>query len=153
MKTEPNFLGAFIKDGTRHRIIPEDGDTLTPTQFAAANGFEIAPLMTEEEREMAFAAQREADLAARRAAIPRPVPGEIANWRAKAVLEIAGLLPTVEAALSAMPGEAGIVARNAWRDGAPFVRNGPTVTALAAVLGLTGEQVDAMFRQAAALSV
>lgn len=81
------------------------------------------------------------------------VPTEIANWRARAVLEIAGLLPTVEALITAMEGEAGVVVRTAWDRGSPLVRDGATVTALAAQLGLTSEQIDAMFIQAAALQV
>ena len=85
--------------------------------------------------------------------IPLVIPTEIANWRARAVLEIAGLLPTVDAALTGMTGNEGIVARAAWGQGAPFVRDGATVTALAAALGLTSEQVDAMFLQAANLAV
>jgi hypothetical protein len=84
---------------------------------------------------------------------PPVIPFEIANWRARAVLEIAGLLPTVETALEAIAGEAGIVARAAWSQGAPFVRSGATVAALSAALGLTSEQVDAMFLQAAGLTV
>ena len=85
--------------------------------------------------------------------IPPQVPHEIANWRARAVLEIAGLLPTVEALIAAMEGEAGVVVRMAWERGSPLVRDGATVTALAAQLNLTSEQIDAMFIQAAALEV
>jgi hypothetical protein len=70
-----------------------------------------------------------------------------------AVLEIAGLLPTVDALIAGMEGDAGVVVRSAWDRGAPLVRDGQTVTSLAAALGLTGEQVDAMFTQAASLSV
>lgn len=81
------------------------------------------------------------------------IPPEIANWRARAVLEIAGLLPTVTAALNALEGDAGVVARAAWSAGAPLVRNGPTVLALANLLGLTAAQIDTMFLQAAALDV
>jgi hypothetical protein len=92
------------------------------------------------------------------AAIPPPpapvvIPTEIANWRARAVLEIAGLLPTVDAAIAALAGDAGIVARSAWHAGAPLVRHGPTVLALSSALGLTDEQVDAMFLRAEALEV
>jgi hypothetical protein len=84
---------------------------------------------------------------------PEPVPYEIANWRAKAALEIAGLLSAVEAAITALDGPHGIVARNAWASGAPLARNGPTVMALAEQLDLTTAQVDDLFRQADALSV
>ena len=84
---------------------------------------------------------------------PVVVPQELANWQARAVLEIAGLLPTVEAAIAALTGDAGIVARAAWNSGAPFVRNGPTVLALSSALGLSSAQVDAMFLQAESLDV
>ena len=81
------------------------------------------------------------------------VPGEIANWRAKAVLGLAGLLAAVVTALDAMQEPARTVALAAWNGGADLARNGPTVLALAPVLGLTDAQVDDMFRQAAALEV
>jgi hypothetical protein len=84
---------------------------------------------------------------------PERIAREIANWRARAVLELAGILGTVEAAISAMDGPAGIVVRNAWQSGAPLARRGPTVSGLAPALGLTEEQVDQMFIQAEALSV
>ena len=92
------------------------------------------------------------------AAIPEPpepvvVPQEIANWRARAVLEIAGLLPKVEAALASLTGDAGVVARAAWNGGSEIHRHGPTVAAAIAALGLTDAQVDEMFIQAAALQV
>lgn len=85
--------------------------------------------------------------------MPARVPREIANWRARAVLELAGLLPAVEAAIQGMAGAEGVVVRNAWLAGAPLARAGATVTALAPALGLTDEQVDAMFIQADALDV
>jgi len=81
------------------------------------------------------------------------VPAEIANWRAKAVLELAGLTAQVAAIMGAMSEPQKTVVLAAWDGGAPLVRNGATVTALAAALSLTSEQVDAMFVQAAALNV
>lgn len=85
--------------------------------------------------------------------LPARVPREIANWRARAVLELAGLLPTVEAAIAGMGGPEGVVVRNAWQSGAPLARKGPTVSALAPALGLSDFQVDQMFIQASSLSV
>lgn len=84
---------------------------------------------------------------------PVEVPRVIANWRAKAVIELHGLTAQVEAALAAMEGEAGITARAAWNGNADFARHGATVTALATTLSLTSTQLDAMFIQAAALEV
>lgn len=86
-------------------------------------------------------------------AADRLIPSEIANWRARAVLELAGLLPTVDALITAMTGPEGIVVRSAWTSGAPLVRKGPTVISMSAALGLTKEQVNALFVQAAALEV
>jgi hypothetical protein len=85
--------------------------------------------------------------------LPPRVPREIANWRARAVLEIAGLLPAVEAVIAAMTGPEAIIVRHAWQSAAPLARRGPTVAALAPALGLTADQVDAMFIQAESLSV
>lgn len=84
---------------------------------------------------------------------PPRIPREIANWRARAILELQGLLPTVEALITAMTGPEGIVVRNAWAAGAPLARHGPTVTALSPQLGLTSDQIDSMFIAAAALEV
>ena len=99
--------------------------------MASADGFELVPAPP---------------------APPQPVPGEIANWRAKAVLGLAGMLPAVEKALNAMPEPARTIALAAWNGGADLARNGPTVLAIAPVLNLTDAQVDDMFRQAAALN-
>ena len=77
----------------------------------------------------------------------------IENWRAKAVLSLAGLLPAVEAALAAMPEPERTVALYAWNGGAPLDRHGSTVLAIATALALTDAQVDAMFAQAASFEV
>lgn len=84
---------------------------------------------------------------------PVKIPKVISNWRAKAIIEINGLTSQVEAALAAMTGNAGVVARAAWNNNADLDRNGATVTALASSLGLTPEQVDQMFIDAASLEV
>lgn len=84
---------------------------------------------------------------------PLQVPATIANWRAKAVIEIHGLTTQVEAALEEMEGAPGITTRAAWNGNADFARHGATVTALSAILGLSDAQLDTMFIQAAALEV
>ena len=80
------------------------------------------------------------------------VPREVDNWRARAVLESLGLLPQVDALITALEGPHAVVVRNAWKGAAPLQRRGPTVKALAASLNLSEEQLDAMFIQADALS-
>jgi hypothetical protein len=85
--------------------------------------------------------------------LPARVPREIAAWRAKAVIEMAGLLPQVEALIASVTNEAAVIVRRAWNDGAALQRNGNTVLAISAALNLSPEQLDAMFIQAAALEV
>jgi hypothetical protein len=85
--------------------------------------------------------------------LPPRVPREIAAWRAKAVIELAGLLPQVEALIASVPDEAAVIVRRAWEDNAPLQRYGQTVLTLSAALDLSDAQLDAMFIQAAALEV
>lgn len=85
--------------------------------------------------------------------LPQRVPREIAAWRAKAVIEMAGLMPQVEAHIASVPDAAAVIVRRAWDDNAPLQRHGQTVLALSAALALSDEQVDAMFIQAATLEV
>lgn len=84
---------------------------------------------------------------------PPRIPREIANWRARAVLELQGLLPRIDAMIADMTGPEGIVVRQAWQAGAPLARNGATVLTLAPSLGLTSQQIDDLFIAAAALQV
>jgi len=81
------------------------------------------------------------------------VPQSIANWRAKAAIELAGLTSAVETAMQALDEPARTVALSAWSNGAELARRGPTVLALAAALGLTAAQVDALFVTGASLTV
>lgn len=85
--------------------------------------------------------------------MPVRVPREIANWRAKAVLGTMGLTGQVEAAIAALTEPQRTVVTAAWAGDAAFARKGATVTALAAALGLTADQLDQLFIQAAALEV
>jgi hypothetical protein len=81
------------------------------------------------------------------------VPKFLANWRVKAVLDMQGLTPTVDAAIEAMPdGMEKIVVSRAWNGNGDVLRYSPTVTSFMSILGLTEEQVDEMFRLAASFN-
>jgi hypothetical protein len=83
-------------------------------------------------------------------AAPFPVPESLANWRVKAVLDMQGLTATVDAAIASLPeGAEKIVIFRAWHGNGEVLRNSPTVTSFMAILLLTDEQVDDMFRLAA----
>lgn len=85
--------------------------------------------------------------------LPPRIPHEIAQWRARAVLEMQGLLASVVTLIDSLEGVEAIVIRNAWSAGAPLARHGQTVLMLAQSLDLDDTQLDAMFIAAAALEI
>lgn len=78
------------------------------------------------------------------------VPRSVTRFQARAALHYAGLLETVEAYM-AQPG-LDVITRLAWADAA-FERSSPTLASIAALLNLTEQQVDDLFRAAAQISV
>ena len=80
-----------------------------------------------------------------------PVPAEVTMRQARLALLGAGLLDDVETAINAMTDPAKSAARIEWDYSNSLRRDHALVTALGAALGLTTEQVDALFVAAAAL--
>lgn len=82
---------------------------------------------------------------------PEPVlvPRAVTRFQARAALHLAGLLPQVEA-LMTHP-DTPMLARLAWADALEFRRESETVAAMSAALGLSGEQIDALFVAAAGI--
>jgi len=75
------------------------------------------------------------------------VPFSVTPFQAKAAIYAAGLLPAVEAAIAAAPK----IAQLAYSDATEFTRDSPTIATMAAALGLTDAQVDALFIAAKAI--
>jgi hypothetical protein len=71
----------------------------------------------------------------------------VSRFQAKAALLGAGLLDQVNTALA----DADPVAQLAWAEAVEFRRTSPTILGLAATIGLTGEQLDDLFRAAAGI--
>lgn len=78
-----------------------------------------------------------------------PVPGEVTRRQAKIVLSRAGHLAQADAAIAAMTGQPGEEARIDWADASVFRRDNPLIAGMATALGLSADQVDGLFRQAA----
>lgn len=70
------------------------------------------------------------------------VPASVTRFQARAALHLAGLLPQVEAAVAASND---MLAQLAWADALEFERASPTIAAIAAAIGLTEAQIDALF--------
>ena len=77
--------------------------------------------------------------------VPDAVPSVVSRFQARAALYQAGLLDQAEAAVA----EGDALVKMAWADAREFRRHSPTVVAIADALGLTNEQVDDLFRDAA----
>ena len=95
--------------------------------------------------QMQTAEQRAA--AARKALVPQA----ISRAQGKAVLQMLGLWPGVEAWAETLEGEARIKAHIALYDTNEWRRDSPTVTEAAQTMGISPEQLDEMYIQAAAI--
>lgn len=73
---------------------------------------------------------------------------EILTWRLRAVCELLGLKPQIDAAIAALPEPDRTVAYNAWEYGNTTSRLSPFVLGVQQALGLTDQQVDGIFEQA-----
>jgi hypothetical protein len=83
---------------------------------------------------------------------PEPeVVTQVTQRQARLALLGAGLLSGVEAALDAMPEPQRTAAKIEWEYALFIDRNGQLTLSLAAALGLTEQQMDALFTQAATL--
>ena len=78
------------------------------------------------------------------------VPQMVTRFQAKAALLGAGLLEQVEVYM-ALP-DTPMVTKLAWTETQDFERASPTVAGLAALLGLTSEQVDELFITASGIT-
>ena len=77
------------------------------------------------------------------------VPASITPRQGLIVLSRAGLLATVQAAIAGMEGQAGDEARIEWEYATYWRRDWPLLESVASGVGLTSEQVDDLFVQAA----
>ena len=77
------------------------------------------------------------------------VPGSITPRQGLLVLSRAGLLESVQAAIAGMEGQAGDEARIEWEYATCWRRDWPLLESVASGVGLTSEQVDDLFVQAA----
>lgn len=77
-----------------------------------------------------------------------PVPAEVSRMQAKQALRIAGKLDAVETAVADASDEVKIY----WADASSFHRDHPTLQALATALQMTSDEVDDLFRAAAAIT-
>ena len=83
-----------------------------------------------------------------------PAPQKITKVtmrQARLALLGAGKLPAVNAAIAAMPGAQGEAARIEWEYSQEVQRDRGLVSALSSQLGMTEEQLDALFTAAAAI--
>lgn len=113
-----------------HRVVRRPPEAWTVGDEAVTATYDLVPLSPEE-----IEAQRP------------PVPDRVTNFQARAALLEAGLFATVDDALLALPVDS--PERQAWEYANELTRYGALVNGMANQLGLTGDQLDALFRRAA----
>lgn len=74
-----------------------------------------------------------------------PVPAAVTMRQARRALRQVGMYEAVNAAIVAMPGDAGVDARIDWEFSSEVLRQQPLVLALGPALGLNAAQLDALF--------
>lgn len=79
------------------------------------------------------------------------VPESVSPWQAREALRLAGLLGAVNAHIDGLGDDH--AAYVAWHYAERIRRNSPFVEAIGPALGLKEEQIDALFTQAAGLSL
>lgn len=80
---------------------------------------------------------------------PAPVPAVVTRAQARIALSRAGKLDAVQAAIDGIGGETKIW----WDDATEIHRNHPLVSDIAVAVGLSSDDVDALFRAAAIIGV
>lgn len=86
--------------------------------------------------------------------IPEPesvVPEKVTMRQARLALHAAGILPQVQPAINALPEPDKTVAQIEWEYSSEVFRNREFINMLGSQLGLTDEQIDQLFIQAAQL--
>ncbi len=81
---------------------------------------------------------------------PQHVPPIVLTWKARAALKMAGKF---EAASQAVASSNSFAVQEAFEYGTEWHRASPAVNAMAQAIGMTSEEVDDLFRQAAAIVV
>lgn len=89
----------------------------------------------------------EAEVAALTAPPPPAVPQTVTRFQALAALHLAGKLTAVQAIMAAP--ETDMIAKLAWENARDFERNSPTLLMLASAIGMTSQDLDALFTAAA----
>lgn len=79
------------------------------------------------------------------------VPASVHLWRLRAACRQAGHFAAIEAAIAAMPEPTASIAHEAWEYGHEIERASTLLAQLAAAVPLTQQQVDDLFRAAAAI--
>lgn len=126
-------------------VCPIDG-VETPSNWSDKSSYVVwyRPEATQAQRDAAAAVIAAFDSTA------EPVPRSVMLWRVQAILDIMGITSQIDEYVESQKTENPVLWR-AWNRSSEITRYGTFVTELAPVFGLTSDQVDQIFIQAAAL--
>ena len=84
---------------------------------------------------------------------PSPVPVEVALWQFRAALKLGGNFERVQYALAKLQTPESVLASELFEYGNKIARRSALAAEIMRVLGVTDDEVDALFRQADAIRV
>lgn len=157
MKTFVEILNAT--DAELRRFDAADDYTPPVHKFGAGKATRIVPLVIEDAPtvDSAHAARMlpavvEADaVRVGWEIVSAPTPQSVPLWAFRAVLTVQGITPQVDGLIAALPEPQKTVAQVQWEFGNFIDRDHPLIVAMGAEIGLTPDQIDDVFRQAAQL--
>ena len=118
--------------------------------FAWDIGDEAAPLRARIAELQAAKAEADAAEAVRIAALPPPVPSSLTPAQMRIVLALHGIShDAIAAMISGLPEPTKTIASVRWEYALEFRRDDPVLGQVGAGLGMTPEQIDALFREGA----
>jgi hypothetical protein len=141
MNTPAITIDPLIVVGAREFVRFIEGHTYEDTHGATVYSGDEMP--SQEDAEDCIASPRTPP------AVPAPVPAEVPMWAIRAVLDLEGLTPAINAILAQIPEPQKTIVLRVWEYGNYIRRDSPTIAQLTAALGKTDAQVNDYFRLAA----
>lgn len=120
-------------------VCPIDGVSVGAVENKSTWSIQFRPEATEQEKAAADAVIDAFDLSA------PIVPRSVTPYQARQALNAAGLRAAAEAAIASAPQEI----QDAWEYALTIERNSPFIAAVSGALGLSDQQIDALFVTAA----
>lgn len=147
LPAEPLTADALAAVLPAHAALAAQVQALTDQVTAAVSAMDAAVAAKEAAEAHVTSLQEQVQQLQNPGGIVNGVPQQVTNYQARSALIMAGMFEAVDAAVKAQgPGSQ---AYQAWEYANVYLRSSPFIAEMGAILGLTSEQIDALFVAAA----